>query len=57
MTLKNTAGKGWEQEQSLLPYRLRDPRQREWEGGSHLPGSQEMEALEMRDEEGRPKRE
>lgn len=34
---------------------LRDLRQMEWEGDAHLPGSQEMEALEMRDEAGRPK--
>ena len=41
--------------QGLLHYRLRDPRQREWEDDSHLTGSQEMEALEMRDEGDRPK--
>lgn len=41
--------------QSLLHYRLRDPRQREWEDDSRLTGSQEMEAPEMKDEEDRPK--
>lgn len=54
MTLKNTAGKGWEQ-RCRASCITGDPRQREWEDDSHLTGSQEMEALEMRDEGDRPK--
>lgn len=50
MTLKNTAGKGWEQRGAGPP-----ALQVEWEDDSHLTGSQEMEALEMRDEGDRPK--